>query len=243
MGIPMFALSGNSDADQLDMGGSQEYNQIGMVKPITKWARLVMQTERVPEFVAGGFRKAWAGRPGPVHLSVPYGILFDKIDDANLAYPKPSEYRFGARVCGDPDLINQGLKLLAKANSPAIIAGGLVHWHNAADALLDFVDATGIPFFTKDSDVGAINGAHPLFFGKATPEFANAAKELRDADVVLTLGVTFDTTINYGRPPLFDAYATFINVDVNADEMGKNRSFEVGIVGDINGDDSIRAWT
>ena len=85
----MFALSGNSDADQLDMGGSQEYNQIGLVKPITKWARLVLQTERLPEFVAGGFRKLWAGRPGPTHLSVPYDILYDKIDDADLDYPKP----------------------------------------------------------------------------------------------------------------------------------------------------------
>ena len=75
MGSPVFALSGNTDADQLDMGGSQEYNQIGMVKPITKWARLVVQTERLPEYVATGFRKALGRRPGPVHLSVPYDIF------------------------------------------------------------------------------------------------------------------------------------------------------------------------
>ena len=48
------------------------------------------------------------------------------------------------------------------------------------------------------------------------------------------MGVTFDTLIGYGGPPLFDKEATFINVDVTADDMGKNRSFEVGIVGDMN---------
>ena len=85
MGSPMFALSGNSDAAELDMGGSQEYNQIGMVKPITKWARLVHQTNRLPEYVATGFRKTLTGRPGPIHLSVPYDILYDKINNAKLA--------------------------------------------------------------------------------------------------------------------------------------------------------------
>jgi acetolactate synthase-1/2/3 large subunit len=233
VGSPLFALSGNSDADQLDMGGSQEYNQIGLVKPITKWARLVMQTERLPEFVAGGFRKLWAGRPGPAHLSVPYDILYDKIEDANLSYPKATEYRSTARTCGAPELIDGALRLLSKARNPVVVAGGLVHWHSAAGALLDFVEATSIPFFSKESDVNAIDRAHPLFFGKATGRFASAAKELRNADVVLTLGVTFDKTIDYGGPPLFDKDATFINVDINVDEMGKNRPFEVGIVGDM----------
>ena len=233
-GCPLFALSGNSDADQLDMGGSQEYDQIGLVEPITKWARLVMQTERLPEFVAGGFRRLWTGRPGPTHLSVPYDILYDKIDDANLDYPKPTEYRSSARIGGDPEQIDRALKLLSKANNPVIIAGGLIHWHGAADALMDFVEATSIPLFSKESDVNAINHAHPLYYGKATNRFAGAAKELRNADVVLTLGVTFDTLIGYGGPPLFDKEAAFINVDVTADDMGKNRSFEVGIVGDMN---------
>ena len=232
-GSPLFALSGNSDADQLDMGGTQEFNQIGLVKPITKWARLVMQTERLPEFVAGGFRKLWAGRPGPAHLSVPYDILYDKIDDANLNYPKPSEYRSTARICGDPELIDRALRLLSKAKNPVIIAGGLIHWHGATEPLLNFVEATSIPFFSKESDVNAVNHAHPLYFGKATTRFAGAAKELRNADAVLALGVTYDATIGYGGPPLFDTDAKFIDVDISADEMGKNRSFEVGIVGDM----------
>ena len=233
-GSPLFALSGNSDADQLDMGGSQEFNQIGLVKPITKWARLVMQTERLPEYVASGFRKLWAGRPGPTHLSVPYDILYDKIDDANLDYPNATEYRSTARIGGDPEQIGRALKLLSNAVNPVIIAGGLIHWHGAADALVDFVNATGIPFFSKESDVNAINEAHPLYFGKATNRFAGAAKELRNADAVLALGVTFDTLIGYGGPPLFDKDATFIIADITDEDMGKNRSFEVGIVGDMN---------
>ncbi|MYE88782.1 thiamine pyrophosphate-binding protein, partial [Candidatus Poribacteria bacterium] len=84
MGSPLYSISGNSDADQIDMGGSQEYNQTGLVKPITKWARLVAQTDRLPEYVGTGFRKALGGRPGPVHLNVPYDVLYVKIVDAEI---------------------------------------------------------------------------------------------------------------------------------------------------------------
>jgi acetolactate synthase-1/2/3 large subunit len=231
IGSPQFALSGNSDASQLDMGGSQEYNQIGMVKPITKWARLVRQTERLTEYIATGFRKALGGRPGPVHLSVPYDVLYDRIDDAELDYLAPSSYRALAGVHGDPECIDAGLKMLAKAENPVIIAGGLLHWQNAAEALLDFVEATQIPFFTKGSDVNAIIRPHPLYFGTATGRFASASKQLRNADVVLALGVEFDIGINYGKPPMFHRDAKFICVDIDAEELGKNRAFEVGIIG------------
>ena len=231
MGSPLFSISGNSDADQLDMGGPQEYNQTGMVKPITKWTRLVMQTERLPEYVSTGFRKVLGGRPGPVHLSVPYDILYDKIDDADLAYPEPANYRAQAKLHGDPEQINQALKLLASADNPVIIAGGAIRWYNAADALLDFVAETGIPFFTRDADVNAITRPHSLYFGTATTRFANASKELRNADVILAVGVKFDKAINYGGPPLFHKDAKFICVDIDSEEVGKNRPFDVGIIG------------
>ena len=221
IGSPQFALSGNSDASQLDMGGSQEYNQIGLVKPITKWARLVRQTDRLTEYIATGFRKALGGRPGPVHLSVPYDVLYDRVDDAELDYLSPSSYRALASVHGDPECIDAGLKVLAKAENPVIIAGGLLHWQNAAEALLDFVDATQIPFFTKGSDVNAIIRPHPLYFGTATGRFASATKQLRNADVILALGVEFDAGISYGKPPLFHRDAKFVCVDIDAEELGK----------------------
>ena len=160
-------------------------------------------------------------------------FLYDKIDDTELAYPSPTSYRAQAKVHGDADLIDQALRLLAKATNPVIIAGGAIHWQNAAAALLEFVETTGIPLFTRDSDVNAITRPHPLYFGTATQRFANASRELRNADVILALGVKFDRAINYGSPPLFHRDAQFITVDIDPEEMGKNRPFEIGIVGDL----------
>ena len=234
MGSPLYSISGNSDADQIDMGGSQEYNQTGLVKPITKWARLVAQTDRLPEYVGTGFRKALGGRPGPVHLNVPYDVLYDKIDDAEIDYPEPANSRVNGRVHGDPEQIDRALKLLAGAESPVIIAAGATHWQNAAGALLDFAEATGIPFFSTGGDVNAITRPHPLFLWRwRASRFGNASKELCNADVVLALGVKFDTNISYGKPPLFHQEAKFICVDIDAEEMGKNRPFDVGIIGDL----------
>ena len=87
-------------------------------------------------------------------------------------------------------------------------------------ALLDFVEATGIPFFSRGGDVNAITRPHPLFFGMASTRFGNASKELRNADVVLALGIKFDTNISYGKPPLFHEEAKFICVDIDAEGDG-----------------------
>ena len=51
--------------------------------------------------------------------------------------------------------------------------------------------------------------------------------------MILALGVKFDQTINYGNPPLFHRDAKFINIDIDPEEIGKNRLFEVGIIGDM----------
>lgn len=232
IGSPLIAISGQSDISKIDMGASQEYNQVGTVKPLTKWSRLVYHTHRLPEYISSAFRMALSGRPGPVHLSIPYDVLYDKIDDEKLTIPSPSNYRPAMRIKPDPDLIQKGLRLLENAKRPVVIAGGGIHWSGAAKALTEFIEASQLPLFTKFYDVNSISKPHPLYFGKASQRFGGASKELCQADVVLTIGLKFDETIQFGNPPLFHPEAKFIVVDVEAEEMGRNRTFEVGIIAD-----------
>lgn len=232
-GSPVIAISGQSEISKIDMGASQEYDQVGTVRPITKWARLVHQTARIPEYIASAFRMALSGRPGPVHLSIPYDLLFDKIEDEKVNFLSPSNYRSTMSLKPDPDLIAKGLKLLASAKHPAVIAGSGVHWSKAEKALIEFIELAQLPLFTKFYDVNSISKPHPLYFGKATARFGGASKELPNADVILSLGVKFDETIQFGKAPLFHPEAKFITVDIDSEEIGDNRNFEVGIVADL----------
>src|SRR5215210_7844190 len=99
---PVIAISAHSELGGRDKLALQELDQIGMVRPITKWARVVHEPERLPEYVSAAFRNALAGRPGPVHLSLPGDIVDRRVDDSTVSFVPPSQSRGQGRPHADP---------------------------------------------------------------------------------------------------------------------------------------------
>jgi 2-hydroxyacyl-CoA lyase 1 len=56
---------------------------------------------------------------------------------------------------------------------------------------------------------------------------------LQDADVVVLLGARLNWIMHFGLPPRFDANVKIIQVDILAEEIGRNVPAEVGLVGDL----------
>ena len=50
------------------MADFQEVDQLGIMRPITKWAARVTYAERLPWFINRAFSVAMNGQPGPVYL-------------------------------------------------------------------------------------------------------------------------------------------------------------------------------
>jgi acetolactate synthase-1/2/3 large subunit len=101
-----------------------------------------------------------------------------------------------------------------------------VWWSDAAAALQTFVEAAGIPFYTKPISRGLIPEDHALSFLNAR------STAFTEADVLLAVGTRFDWMIQFGRPPRFGADVKVIHVDVNPAELGHNRDVDVPIAGD-----------
>ena len=80
--VPVVALGGSSAISQDGMGAFQEMDQVGMFKPITKWAERVKDVRRIPELVNKAFRVATSGQPGPVYLDLPGDVLYNEIEEA-----------------------------------------------------------------------------------------------------------------------------------------------------------------
>ena len=87
-------------------------------------------------------------------------------------------------------------------------------WSRAEDALREFIDVTGIPFFTTPQGRGVIPEDHPRSFPAAR------SSAFREADVVLVIGARANSMLSFLRAPRFSADAKFINVNVD----GKERS-------------------
>ncbi len=222
--VPLVLLGGAAPTFNQGRGSLQEMPQTQLFAGITKWSDRIPSPDLVPSFLAKAFRVARAGRPGPVFLEIPWDVLSNGADEA-LAEAQV-QYRTDARSPGDPSKLEEALRLLGRAERPALVAGSSIWWDDAAGVLERLASRSGIPVYLNGMGRGCLPPDHPSFFQGSRKE------ALAQADVVLVVGTPLDFRIGYGTEPTFAPGARVIQVDGDAAEIGRNRPIEVGIVGD-----------
>jgi thiamine pyrophosphate-dependent acetolactate synthase large subunit-like protein len=225
--VPVVAVGGSSPFKAYGRQVFQEIDQLGMMKPCTKWAERVYSLARIPEMVNVAFQKAMAGKPGPVYLDFPGDILYEKIDESEIDWSISGRSIPRARPHAAPELISDTIEALSKAKKPVIITGGGILWSDAADELREFVDKAGIPFYTTPQGRGVIPEDHPLSY------MTVRSAAFREADLIMIIGTRMNYIIGHAAPPRFNKDATIIRIDVDEDEISTSpRKIDIGIVGD-----------
>ena len=223
--VPMVLIGGQAPRLFQDMGGLQDMNHVELMRPITKWSVSVPETARLGEYVQSAFRVAASGVPGPVFLEMPLDLLMNTIpEEQAVFYP-----RYRTRHTASPDLeaVREAAGYLREAKKPLLIVGSQWWWSRRRDGLARFMDAAPMPVFLNGMARGALRPDHPLLFVQSR----KAAVSL--ADLVILLGTPLDFRLGYGRSPSFSQDARVVQVDLRGEEIGRNRSIDVGIVGDI----------
>ena len=215
---PLVVLGGARPLVQAEQLALQEFDQLSLFKPITKWAAVCAQPERIPEYVATAFRQALSLPRGPVYLELPMDVLFEEADEVDA---RPS--RSSARTFGDPREVMKAAELLNGAERPAVIAGSGIWWDGAWRQLAQFAENGRLPIFLNGSGRGALPPDHELFFQHARGAAVAAA------DVVCVIGTTLDFRLRFGR---FADDAKLVHIHSDASELGRNRAPDAGIVGD-----------
>ncbi len=84
---PVFVIATNQERRHLDMmvGNLHELtDQLGFMKPITKWSQRAMEAADLPELVAQALEALTSGRPRPVHLEIPLDLLAEPVDSPEI---------------------------------------------------------------------------------------------------------------------------------------------------------------
>ncbi len=230
---PVVNISGSADSSNLGRGAMQEFDQVGVAAPVTKGAWEVPSPERIPEYVALAFRTALSGRQGPVHLTIPHDFQSAEVDESAAERYAPREHSLPRKVLGDPAQIAQAVELLRNASHPIIIAGSSAGATVDPEGVQRFVETTHIPFVSEDSARALIPDSHEYSVGLGYQPLNRAAQRIRDADVVLMLGKRLDYTLGFGGSPPFAQGVKHIVVDPSPAEIGRARTVEVGILGDV----------
>ena len=224
-GVPLVCIGGAGPVPLTDRGSLQDMNHLDLVRPITKAAYRVLNTERLAEYVSTAFRVAMSGVPGPVYLEMPIDVLMDFRETDDIDKPDPALARTLAQPAPDPFELDRAVEMLRGAERPVLIVGSQLRWSRDESALLDLLAKHPMPTFVNGMARGALPPEHPCSFTRSR----RAA--LAEADVVIMCGTPFDFRVDYGRPGTWGD-AKIIKVDRDGSQIGHNRGVEVGLVAD-----------
>ncbi|MFX1587982.1 MAG: thiamine pyrophosphate-binding protein [Promethearchaeota archaeon] len=231
--IPMLVI-GAQIARMFDDSGILQggLDQMSLMRPITKLQISVEEPYEIPFAVQRCVKTAISGRKGPVFLELRETALVRSATEEDMnKISKPEKYRPNNRPYGDLEMINNALKILKNAKRPIIIAGGGTIAAEASEDLIKLSEAYKIPALTTVMGIGAISYNHNTYAG-SYPLSSTYRRAASEADVVVAIGCKWDYTTLYGTAPVWNQEQKIVQIDIDPKEIGKNRSVEVGIIGD-----------
>lgn len=224
---PLMAITGQLALGNIGRGYQQETDHHALYKGITKASLQLEQASSAAETFERAYRIAVSGRAGPVHLDAPVDVSSSELTRVrHLA--KVQSMHYGP---APEERVAEAWRLIAKAATPVILAGGGVILGNASVRLKVFAETLGIPVATSYNGRGSIPEDHPLALGRvgeSTPSYCR--KLVSMADLIIAIGYRFTDVSIEGWKPAEEA--KIIQVDIEPSEIGRNRSVDVGLVGD-----------
>ena len=214
---PMVTFVGMPSSGHEDREAFQEIEIKQVFSSFVKWAAVIRQTERIPEYVSHAIHVARSGRPGPVVLGLPEDMLAADCEAADAKPARIAESRPGAE-----DLAVLQEKL-AKAARPLMIIGG-PGWSVAAQKAMEaFADRFDLPVAPAFRYQDYFDNRHRCYVGCAgiglDPKLAAAIK---DADVLIVLGARLGemTTSGYTLIDIPDPKQFLVHIHPSPDELG-----------------------
>ncbi|KAL4943816.1 hypothetical protein BDV06DRAFT_189029 [Aspergillus oleicola] len=227
--FPLLVLAGSAETNAVTKGAFQELDAISLLTPHTKLAVRPSSLDFIPGAVKSAYRTCWYGRPGPTFVDLPADIIQGKLSP-EFAPPQPENLLVSLppKASGDPTLVLKATQLLKSARAPLLIVGKGAAYARAEQGIRKLVDSAQIPFLPTPMGKGVVPDSHPLNASSAR------SAALKNADVVLLLGARLNWILHFGEPPKWSPTAKIIQVDICAEEIGRNAgTSELGILGDI----------
>jgi acetolactate synthase-1/2/3 large subunit len=198
--------------------GDQEINIVDIVRPVTKYAKMITEPETIKMELEKAIKIATSGRPGPVWLDIPLNVQGAPIKKGSL---KDGNANVVLPVAEDRK-VSRVIKELKKAQRPLLIAGHGIRIAEAQEEFLELVDLLNIPVVTTFNGFDLISSDAGNFIGRIGTLGSRAGNfALQNADLVICLGTRNNIRqVSYNWPS-FASRAKKIIVDIDKAELHK----------------------
>jgi len=224
--IPLVIISGQVSTTMLGRDAFQEVDITAMTLTITKHCEMVKRVDQLEAVLMRAFDIARSGRPGPVLIDIPKDIMMQMADlQGDVCESSPKEMNLSS--------MDDAIATLSVSIKPVILVGGGVIQSNSSKAVLEFATQRNIPVVNTLMGSGAFPQSHPLSMGLIGMHGSEVANRyLASSDLVIAIGVRFNDRV-IGASEKFCAFAKIIQIDIDINEMGKNKDVTFPLIGHI----------
>lgn len=236
----MLAITANAPTGQQGRGAFQELYRFhqadfpSVLRPCVKRSFQAHTVEMLPLALRQALSLATCGRPGPVHLDIPFDVFQDA---AELTHEPAQPEQLRGRTGAAPEDVRRAVDLLEGAERPLIYTGHGATLAEAGPELTKLVELLQVPVVSLPNGLGVLDMRHPLALGFVGRNGAYPANEAaRRCDVLLDLGARFDDRsasswipgYSWNIPP-----TQLIQVDIDPAELGRNYPVALGVAADV----------
>jgi len=232
--IPVCALTGQVATSVFGKGaiqesGSEGVNMVSIFRNFTRYSGMLINEKRTRYMMEKAFRAALTGATGPVHLNLPSDMMKKPVTK-KLSCGLTADIRTFER-----EAVNAAAEKLIKAKRPVIVAGWGVVLSRGAEELLELAQLLDIPVASSPKAKGIFPESHPLSLGGIGFAGSPVAREYLiegEVDILLAVGTSFNEMATSGWDERLKPTEGLIQIDVSAEQIGKNYCTSIGLVGD-----------
>ncbi|MDF3310576.1 thiamine pyrophosphate-binding protein [Rhodococcus sp. T2V] len=250
-GTPVLYLAGSPPLRESGLNVMQGgYDQVAMVRPITKHALQVTDATRIEDQIATAITIATSGRPGPVFVELPIDVLVrpcpEPASPRRPVVPAPSVPR--------QQEVDATVAILEEAARPVLVLGNLARYEATPEQVNSFIATTGIPVVSSGRALGLADPDAPEYAHTLDVLATAAATGVGSADAALVVGSKFGFSLGGRSGSFLPLDCTVVHVYAEAHEMSYVRPPTVGSTANCgefldavarswrSGPDSKREW-
>ena len=213
---PVLLLSGDSPVEADEDGAFQEMPQTEIARPVVKTARRPSRVEQIGRDVAAAIACARSGRPGPVHVALPFDVLNAAAGEACRVGTADLDRR--PRPLAGP-VADDIVRRIARGKRPIIVTGPCMNRSRDGARIAALETAFGVPVVAMESPRGLRD-----------PALGSFSDVLATSDLLVMLGKPIDFAVGFARPPTVDTAAELVIVDPDAGAIDRAQRLAAGRV-------------
>ncbi len=183
-GMPMLMITGQKPIKRSKQGLFQIVDIVDIMKPVTKYTKQIVSEKNITSVVRNAFKVANSPRQGAVHIELPEDIAAEEVTDWEIYPVREFEY---PRANGAA--IKEAVRMIEEAKHPLLMIASGANHVDISDSLTNFINETGIPFFSTQMGKGVVNENHKhCLTTAALSEGDFIHRAIEHADLIINVG-------------------------------------------------------